>query len=52
MPALVALLLMGEAASIPSAASNSDPTAKQGSILTKHGKNSVMELNEKRYGLK
>uniref|UniRef100_A0A8D1SAK4 Interleukin enhancer binding factor 3 n=1 Tax=Sus scrofa TaxID=9823 RepID=A0A8D1SAK4_PIG len=29
-----------------------DPTAEQGPILTKHGKNPVMELNEKRRGLK
>ena len=27
-------------------------SARQGPILTKHGKNPVMELNEKRRGLK
>ena len=52
MPAVVALPLMVEAASIPSATSTSDPTAKQGPILTKHGKNPVMELSKKRYILK
>uniref|UniRef100_A0A8C9FG65 Interleukin enhancer binding factor 3 n=1 Tax=Pavo cristatus TaxID=9049 RepID=A0A8C9FG65_PAVCR len=42
-----------EAVSTPSAASPpSDQTSEQGPILTKHGKNPVMELNEKRRGLK
>uniref|UniRef100_A0A8B9H5M5 Interleukin enhancer binding factor 3b n=1 Tax=Astyanax mexicanus TaxID=7994 RepID=A0A8B9H5M5_ASTMX len=45
-------------AAVPSALTNSEPaenteTARQqGPILTKHGKNPVMELNEKRRGLK
>lgn len=43
---------MVEAVSTPSAAFPSDATAEQGPILTKHGKNPVMELNEKRRGLK
>ncbi|KAM7141270.1 interleukin enhancer-binding factor 3 isoform 4-T4 [Molossus nigricans] len=51
-PAVVAPPPVVEAASTPSAAFTSDPTAEQGPILTKHGKNPVMELNEKRRGLK
>ncbi|XP_048954275.1 interleukin enhancer-binding factor 3 isoform X4 [Canis lupus baileyi] len=51
-PAVVAPPPVVEAASTPSAAFPSDPTAEQGPILTKHGKNPVMELNEKRRGLK
>ncbi|ELV14044.1 Interleukin enhancer-binding factor 3 [Tupaia chinensis] len=47
---------MVEAISNPSAVYPSDATAEnvkqQGPILTKHGKNPVMELNEKRRGLK
>ncbi|NXM65863.1 ILF3 factor, partial [Serilophus lunatus] len=42
-----------ETVSTPTAASPpSDQTPEQGPILTKHGKNPVMELNEKRRGLK
>uniref|UniRef100_A0A669QAX8 Interleukin enhancer binding factor 3 n=1 Tax=Phasianus colchicus TaxID=9054 RepID=A0A669QAX8_PHACC len=46
-----------EAVSTPSAASppsdqTSENVKQQGPILTKHGKNPVMELNEKRRGLK
>ncbi|KAH0628633.1 hypothetical protein JD844_010012 [Phrynosoma platyrhinos] len=44
-----------ETVSTPSAASPSEQTEnvkQQGPILTKHGKNPVMELNEKRRGLK
>ncbi|XP_036208707.1 interleukin enhancer-binding factor 3-like [Myotis myotis] len=41
-----------EAASTPTAAFTADPTTERGPILTKHGKNPVMELNEKRRGLK
>ncbi|XP_032739896.1 interleukin enhancer-binding factor 3 isoform X2 [Lontra canadensis] len=51
-PAVVAPPPVVEAASTPSTAFPSDPTAEQGPILTKHGKNPVMELNEKRRGLK
>ncbi|XP_064427070.1 interleukin enhancer-binding factor 3 isoform X6 [Mirounga angustirostris] len=51
-PAVVAPPPVVEASSTPSAAFPSDPTAEQGPILTKHGKNPVMELNEKRRGLK
>ncbi|KAM5308548.1 interleukin enhancer-binding factor 3 isoform 4-T6 [Glossophaga mutica] len=51
-PAVVAPPPVVEATSTPSAAFTSDPTAEQGPILTKHGKNPVMELNEKRRGLK
>ncbi|EQB78347.1 interleukin enhancer binding factor 3 isoform a isoform 2-like protein [Camelus ferus] len=50
-PAVVAPPPVVEAVSTPSAAFPSDPTA-EGPILTKHGKNPVMELNEKRRGLK
>ncbi|XP_044901452.1 interleukin enhancer-binding factor 3 isoform X4 [Felis catus] len=51
-PAVVAPPPVVEAASTPSTTFPSDPTAEQGPILTKHGKNPVMELNEKRRGLK
>ncbi|NP_001381746.1 interleukin enhancer-binding factor 3 isoform i [Homo sapiens] len=51
-PAVVAPAPVVEAVSTPSAAFPSDATAEQGPILTKHGKNPVMELNEKRRGLK
>ncbi|XP_006898908.1 PREDICTED: interleukin enhancer-binding factor 3 [Elephantulus edwardii] len=55
-PAVVAPPPVVEAVSTPSAAFPSDSTAEnvkqQGPILTKHGKNPVMELNEKRRGLK
>ncbi|XP_065773849.1 interleukin enhancer-binding factor 3 isoform X1 [Muntiacus reevesi] len=55
-PAVVAPPPVVEAVSTPSAAFPSDPTTEnvkqQGPILTKHGKNPVMELNEKRRGLK
>ncbi|XP_060037721.1 interleukin enhancer-binding factor 3 isoform X7 [Erinaceus europaeus] len=55
-PAAVAPPPMAEAVSAPSAPFTSDPTAENGKqlgpILTKHGKNPVMELNEKRRGLK
>ncbi|XP_046292825.1 interleukin enhancer-binding factor 3 isoform X5 [Marmota monax] len=51
-PAVAAPPPIVEAVSAPSAAFPSDATAEQGPILTKHGKNPVMELNEKRRGLK
>ncbi|XP_077833482.1 interleukin enhancer-binding factor 3 isoform X7 [Macaca mulatta] len=51
-PAVVAPAPVVEAVSTPSAAFPSDATAEQGPILTRHGKNPVMELNEKRRGLK
>ncbi|KAM4855745.1 interleukin enhancer-binding factor 3 isoform X7 [Ictidomys tridecemlineatus] len=51
-PAVAAPPPVVEAVSAPSAAFPSDATAEQGPILTKHGKNPVMELNEKRRGLK
>uniref|UniRef100_A0A5F5PR42 Interleukin enhancer binding factor 3 n=1 Tax=Equus caballus TaxID=9796 RepID=A0A5F5PR42_HORSE len=51
-PAVVAPPPVVETVSTPSAAFPSDPTTEQGPILTKHGKNPVMELNEKRRGLK
>ncbi|KAM9244278.1 interleukin enhancer-binding factor 3 isoform 6-T6 [Dugong dugon] len=51
-PAVVAPPPVVEAVSTPSAAFPADSTAEQGPILTKHGKNPVMELNEKRRGLK
>ncbi|XP_054960079.2 interleukin enhancer-binding factor 3 isoform X4 [Pan paniscus] len=51
-PAVVAPAPVVEAVSTPSVAFPSDATAEQGPILTKHGKNPVMELNEKRRGLK
>uniref|UniRef100_A0A8C6FEN3 Interleukin enhancer binding factor 3 n=1 Tax=Moschus moschiferus TaxID=68415 RepID=A0A8C6FEN3_MOSMO len=51
-PTVVAPPPVVEAVSTPSAAFPSDPTTEQGPILTKHGKNPVMELNEKRRGLK
>ncbi|XP_053439216.1 interleukin enhancer-binding factor 3 isoform X7 [Nycticebus coucang] len=51
-PAVVAPTPVVEAVSTPSAAFPSDATTEQGPILTKHGKNPVMELNEKRRGLK
>ncbi|XP_076977934.1 interleukin enhancer-binding factor 3 isoform X3 [Tamandua tetradactyla] len=51
-PAVVAPPPVVETVSTPSAAFSSDTTAEQGPILTKHGKNPVMELNEKRRGLK
>uniref|UniRef100_A0AAR2J7K9 Spermatid perinuclear RNA-binding protein n=1 Tax=Pygocentrus nattereri TaxID=42514 RepID=A0AAR2J7K9_PYGNA len=42
-----------EADAPPAVTANSEPSARQqGPILTKHGKNPVMELNEKRRGLK
>ncbi|XP_014441145.1 interleukin enhancer-binding factor 3-like isoform X1 [Tupaia chinensis] len=41
-----------EAVSTPSAALPSNTTAVFGRILTKHGKNPVMELNEKKRGLR
>nr|XP_045000482.1 interleukin enhancer-binding factor 3 isoform X5 [Jaculus jaculus] len=50
-PAVVVAPPVVEALSTPSAAF-SDATTEQGPILTKHGKNPVMELNEKRRGLK
>ncbi|XP_036168246.1 interleukin enhancer-binding factor 3 isoform X2 [Myotis myotis] len=51
-PAVMAPPPVVEAASTPTAAFTADPTTEQGPILTKHGKNPVMELNEKRRGLK
>ncbi|KAM5188565.1 interleukin enhancer-binding factor 3 isoform 5-T6 [Callospermophilus lateralis] len=51
-PAVAAPPPVVEAVSAPSAAFPSDAAAEQGPILTKHGKNPVMELNEKRRGLK
>ncbi|XP_040842230.1 interleukin enhancer-binding factor 3 isoform X2 [Ochotona curzoniae] len=51
-PAVVAPPPVVETVSTPSAAFPADTTAEQGPILTKHGKNPVMELNEKRRGLK
>ncbi|XP_038146348.1 interleukin enhancer-binding factor 3 homolog isoform X4 [Cyprinodon tularosa] len=40
------------AAAPPAATEATETTRQQGPILTKHGKNPVMELNEKRRGLK
>ncbi|XP_061079818.1 interleukin enhancer-binding factor 3 homolog isoform X2 [Conger conger] len=40
------------AAATPEATDNAESLRQQGPILTKHGKNPVMELNEKRRGLK
>ncbi|XP_045445175.1 interleukin enhancer-binding factor 3 isoform X4 [Pipistrellus kuhlii] len=51
-PAVMAPPPVVEAASTPTATFTADPTTEQGPILTKHGKNPVMELNEKRRGLK
>ncbi|XP_005886654.2 PREDICTED: interleukin enhancer-binding factor 3, partial [Myotis brandtii] len=51
-PAVMAPPPVVEAASTPTATFTVDPTTEQGPILTKHGKNPVMELNEKRHGLK
>ncbi|NWU27917.1 ILF3 factor, partial [Dyaphorophyia castanea] len=52
-PVVVAPPPVVETVSTPTAASPpSDQTPEQGPILTKHGKNPVMELNEKRRGLK
>ncbi|XP_021499453.1 interleukin enhancer-binding factor 3 isoform X6 [Meriones unguiculatus] len=55
-PAVVAPPPVVEAVSNPSSVFPSDATTEgvkqQGPILTKHGKNPVMELNEKRRGLK
>ncbi|KFQ53375.1 Interleukin enhancer-binding factor 3, partial [Nestor notabilis] len=52
-PVVVAPPPVVETVSTPAAASPpSDQTPEQGPILTKHGKNPVMELNEKRRGLK
>ncbi|EHB06804.1 Interleukin enhancer-binding factor 3 [Heterocephalus glaber] len=51
-PAVAALPAVVKAVSTPSVTFPSDATAEQGPILTKHGKNPVMELNEKRRGLK
>lgn len=55
-PAVVAPPPVLETTSTPSTTFPSDPTSEntqqQGPILTKHGKNPVMELNEKRRGLK
>ncbi|XP_036048451.1 interleukin enhancer-binding factor 3 isoform X6 [Onychomys torridus] len=55
-PAAVAPPPVVEAVSNPSSVFPSDATTEdvkqQGPILTKHGKNPVMELNEKRRGLK
>ncbi|XP_021239489.1 interleukin enhancer-binding factor 3-like, partial [Numida meleagris] len=56
-PVVVAPPPVVEAVSTPSAASppsdqTSENVKQQGPILTKHGKNPVMELNEKRRGLK
>ncbi|XP_060092711.1 interleukin enhancer-binding factor 3 isoform X2 [Heteronotia binoei] len=54
-PVAVATPPVVETVCTPSAASPSEQTEnvkQQGPILTKHGKNPVMELNEKRRGLK
>uniref|UniRef100_A0A8C5SL75 Interleukin enhancer binding factor 3 n=1 Tax=Laticauda laticaudata TaxID=8630 RepID=A0A8C5SL75_LATLA len=54
-PVAVAVPPVVEIICTPSAASPSEQTEnvkQQGPILTKHGKNPVMELNEKRRGLK
>nr|XP_048302446.1 interleukin enhancer-binding factor 3 isoform X8 [Myodes glareolus] len=51
-PTVVAPPPVVEAVSNPSSVFPSDATTEQGPILTKHGKNPVMELNEKRRGLK
>ncbi|NXC01298.1 ILF3 factor, partial [Orthonyx spaldingii] len=52
-PVVVAPPPVVETVSTPTAASPpADQTPEQGPILTKHGKNPVMELNEKRRGLK
>ncbi|XP_041513014.1 interleukin enhancer-binding factor 3 isoform X6 [Microtus oregoni] len=51
-PTIVAPPPVVEAVSNPSSVFPSDATTEQGPILTKHGKNPVMELNEKRRGLK
>ncbi|NWR11630.1 ILF3 factor, partial [Paradoxornis webbianus] len=52
-PVVVAPPPVVETVTTPTAASPpADQTPEQGPILTKHGKNPVMELNEKRRGLK
>ncbi|CAO2580946.1 Interleukin enhancer-binding factor 3 [Lemmus lemmus] len=51
-PTVVAPPPVVEAVSNPSSVFPSDATTEQGPKLTKHGKNPVMELNEKRRGLK
>ncbi|NXM81712.1 ILF3 factor, partial [Oenanthe oenanthe] len=52
-PVVVAPPPVVEAVTTPTAASPpSEQSPEQGPILTKHGKNPVMELNEKRRGLK
>uniref|UniRef100_A0A8C6W7I9 Interleukin enhancer binding factor 3 n=1 Tax=Nannospalax galili TaxID=1026970 RepID=A0A8C6W7I9_NANGA len=51
-PTVVAPPPVVEAVSTPSSTFTSDTTTEQGPILTKHGKNPVVEFNEKRHGLK